>query len=301
MKRGYADTPEGQIYYMTEGEGEPLLLLHQAGSSRQFLKLMPLLAKDYHVIAPDILGLGNSDPLPPKHQMEDLARSFVHFMDALGIDKSHIFGYHTGNKIATEIAAQWPSRVDGLILGGQTHSLMTDHEELNAVLLAHPGITSLSEARQQASRDKANTGPVIRGSEPSPDESPLVQWAVDFSRIVNIWWDNIRQQELSPEVFSIRKDRVMDLLQGGANAEIHKGIFAYDLGARMRLIKAKTLILEVEVPAEEHLGRQGKTLLNLIPNSQLATLQHTSGGFPYDVKTEEFAKIMLEFLHGVRQ
>ena len=85
MKRGYADTQEGQIYYMTEGEGEPLILLHATGSSRQFKRLVPLLAKEYRVIAPDNLGEGNSDPIPPNVKIVDLARSYIHFMDALGI------------------------------------------------------------------------------------------------------------------------------------------------------------------------------------------------------------------------
>ena len=46
-------------------EGEPLLLLHQTGSSRQFGRLIPLLATRYRVFALDNLGAGNSDPLPP--------------------------------------------------------------------------------------------------------------------------------------------------------------------------------------------------------------------------------------------
>jgi hypothetical protein len=33
MKRGYVDTPEGQVHYRTEGSGEPVLLLHKAGIS----------------------------------------------------------------------------------------------------------------------------------------------------------------------------------------------------------------------------------------------------------------------------
>src|ERR1035437_6590458 len=136
MKRGYADTPEGQIHYMSAGVGEPLLLLHQTGSSRQYRKLMPMLAEHYRIYAPDNLGSGNSDPLPANVQIPDLARSMVHFMDFLGIDKAHIFGFHTGNKIATEMAAAWPDRVDRLMLCGKTHSIMAEHEALNAALKA---------------------------------------------------------------------------------------------------------------------------------------------------------------------
>ena len=134
MKRGYADTLEGQIHYTVDGTGEPLLLLHQTGSSRTFYKLIPLLSKEYRVFAPDNLGEGNSDRLPPNFEIRDMARSYIHFMDALDIEKTHIFGFHTGNKIGTELSAGWPSRVDGLILCGQTHSIQADHKDQVAVM-----------------------------------------------------------------------------------------------------------------------------------------------------------------------
>lgn len=46
MKRGYVDTPEGQVHYREEGTGEPLLLLHKAGlSSDEFTEMLPFLGK----------------------------------------------------------------------------------------------------------------------------------------------------------------------------------------------------------------------------------------------------------------
>ena len=162
MKRGYADTPQGQIHYTTAGEGEPLLLLHKTGSSRQYGRLMPLLAGRYRVFAPDNLGAGNSDPLPPNVTIPDMARSMIDFLDFFGLEKAHVFGFHTGNKIATEMAAAWPSRLDDLILCGHTHSIMADHEALNTAL-------------------KAVVASDLRKFEPEPDGSHLVkQWAADF-------------------------------------------------------------------------------------------------------------------------
>jgi pimeloyl-ACP methyl ester carboxylesterase len=282
MKRGYADTPEGQIHYMTAGEGEPLLLLHQTGSSRQYGKLMPLLAESYRTFAPDNLGSGNSDPLPPNVQITDLARSMVYFMDFLGIEKSHIFGFHTGNKIATEIAAASPSRVDRLILCGQTHSIMAEHEALNAAL-------------------KALVRPSIRKFEPEPDGSHLVkQWAADFGSVASMWWDttNFAREKLTPELFQRRKERIIDQLQIRDVAEIYRAIFAFDLGARMRQIKARTLIIEVATPQEEHLGRQGEKLVKLVPGSRLATVENTAGGIAVEARAEEFARLILDFLKG---
>lgn len=280
MRRGYADTPQGQIHYRTAGEGEPLLLLHQTGSSRIFGKLMPLLAQKYRTFAPDNLGSGNSDPLPPGVQISDLARSMVQFMDFLGIEKTHIFGFHTGNKIGTEMAAAWPSRVDRLVLCGQTHSIMAEHEALNAAL-------------------KAVVEPSLRKFTPEPDGSHLVkQWASDFARVAGIWWDsaNFGREKLTPELFQRRKERIMDLLQLRDISEVYRAIFAFDLGARMREIQAPALIIEVLTPQEEHLGRQGEKLVKLVSGSRLATVTHTAGGSAVEAKAEEIARLILDFL-----
>ena len=280
MKRGYADTPLGQIHYTTAGQGEPLLLLHQTGSSRHFWKLMPLLAEKYRTYSPDNLGSGNSDPLPPNVQIADLARSIIDFMDFLGIQKAHIFGFHTGNKIGTEMAVAWPSRVDRLILCGHTHSIMAEHEALNAAL-------------------RAVVASSLRKFEPEPDGSHLVkQWAADYASVTNLWWDPamFTLKNLTPELFQRRKERVLDYLQLRNVAEVYRAIFAFDLGARMREIKAKTLIIEVATPPEAHLGRQGEKLLKLIPGSRLATVEHDAGGLAVEAKAEELARLTLDFL-----
>ena len=280
MKRGYADTPEGQIHYTTAGDGKPLLLLHQTGSSRQYGKLLPLLAEKYRTFAPDNLGSGNSDPLPPGVEIADLARSMVHFMDALGIERAHLFGFHTGNKIVTEMAAAWPSRVDRLILCGQTHSIMAEHEALNTAL-------------------RAVVGPSLRTFEPEPDGSHLMkQWAADFGVLANLWWgtSDVARETLTPELLRRRRDRVVDHLQIRDIAEVYRAIFAFDLGARMRQIKARTLIIEVATPHEDHLGRQGEKLVKLVPDSRLATVEHTAGGMAVEAEARELARLILGFL-----
>jgi pimeloyl-ACP methyl ester carboxylesterase len=284
MKRGYADTPEGQIHYMTAGDGRPLLLLHQTGSGRQFSKLMPLLAEKYKTFAPDNLGSGNSDPLPPNVEIADLARATVHFMDSLGIERAHVFGFHTGNKIATEMAAAWPSRVDRLILCGHTHSIMAEHEALNSAL-------------------RAVVGPSLRTFEPAPDGSHLVkQWAAEFGLLSGLWWDTsaFAREPLTPELFQRRRERVIDHLELRDVAAVYRAIFAFDLGARMRQIEAGTLIIEVATPQEEHLGRQGEKLVKLVRGSRLATIEHTRGGLAVEALAEPLARLILDFLQEPR-
>lgn len=281
MKRGYADTPEGQVHYTTDGQGDPLILLHQTGSSRQYWRLMPLLAKHYKVYAPDTLGSGNSDPLPPNVEIPDLARNVVHFMDALGIPKAHIFGHHTGNKIGTELGAGWPQRVNRLILCGQTHSIQAEHKDQVSVM-------------------GGRVMPRLQKYEDAADGSHLVkQWAAEFSRLTAAWWDtaSFAQQKLTPELFEHRKEFIVGHLLARGEAEKYRAILSMDLGGRMREIKVKTLIIEVRVPEEAHLSPQGAKLIKLIPDSRLVTIEHTTGGIVVEAPAADaIARIILDFL-----
>ena len=117
MKRAFIDTPEGQIYYQTEGSGEPVLLLHKASlSSEEFSELLPLLGKNYRAIAMDVLGCGNSDQPKFVPRVEDYARNTIHFLDALKIEKINIAGRLFGASVAIEMAVTHPERVNKLIL-----------------------------------------------------------------------------------------------------------------------------------------------------------------------------------------
>lgn len=137
MPRGYVDTSMGQIHYVKAGEGKTLVLLSASGrSSRMFAQVMPLLAPQFAVYALDTPGFGNSDPLPPGTTIEQLADCFLQVLDRLGIERTHLYGLHSGNKIATCMAVRSPGRIDHLVLAGQSHSLIPDRERRNAAILA---------------------------------------------------------------------------------------------------------------------------------------------------------------------
>jgi pimeloyl-ACP methyl ester carboxylesterase len=119
MLRGFVDTSLGQIHYREMGTGAPLILLHQtAESGRMYTEVMPLFAKQFHVLAPDTLGYGDSDRPAAPLSMAEYGRSIVEFMDALGIEKANIVGIHTGAAMGVEIASAYPDRVSKLVLCG---------------------------------------------------------------------------------------------------------------------------------------------------------------------------------------
>lgn len=117
VKRAYTEILEGQIHYRFQGIGETVLLLHMAGSSSdEFSRMIPLLSKSYKILAPDLLGFGESDMPPRAYEIPDYARSVLSFMDALHVEKAHVLGHHAAALIAVEMAVTFPNRVQSLML-----------------------------------------------------------------------------------------------------------------------------------------------------------------------------------------
>ncbi len=109
-----------QVHYRRAGSGPPVILLHQSpNSSQEYIPLIEDLAKDYTVIAPDTPGNGLSDPLPLESPvMTDYAENVRDLMDALGIDKCPVYGFHTGAVCALETAWRHPEKLTIGIVNG---------------------------------------------------------------------------------------------------------------------------------------------------------------------------------------
>jgi pimeloyl-ACP methyl ester carboxylesterase len=74
LRRGFVDTPFGQMHYRELGTGPAVILLHQAlRSSLEFRRVLPVLADDYRVIAFDLIGFGDSAGAPRQLSIEDHA------------------------------------------------------------------------------------------------------------------------------------------------------------------------------------------------------------------------------------
>jgi pimeloyl-ACP methyl ester carboxylesterase len=139
MKKAYVDVPEGQIHYRSEGEGEPLLLFHQAPmSSVEWEEVMPLLSPHFRVIAPDMLGHGNSDDPPREFEMADFTRTTLQFMDALGIQRASVGGNHSGAALAMSLAVHHPERVSRLAMSCEMLVTPRQIEDFLAAMKGRP-------------------------------------------------------------------------------------------------------------------------------------------------------------------
>ena len=110
---------EGQISYLTEGHGPPLLLLHSLGvSSESWSRVVEPLAQSWSVYALDMMGHGDSDKPPRNFLIEDYARNVIHFSDRLGLGQILLCGNSVGALIAMEVAVTYPEKVKALVLVG---------------------------------------------------------------------------------------------------------------------------------------------------------------------------------------
>jgi pimeloyl-ACP methyl ester carboxylesterase len=106
-----------RISYYSAGEGPVLLLVHGIASNADtWLPSMPLLARQYTVIAPDLPGHGNSDKPPGDYSLGALASTLRDLLIVLGHDRATIVGHSLGGGVAMQFSYQFPDRAERLVL-----------------------------------------------------------------------------------------------------------------------------------------------------------------------------------------
>jgi len=99
------------------GDGPPLLLIHGIGdSSRTWAEVMPLLAHNHLVIAPDLLGHGESDKPRADYSIAAYANGMRDLLSSLDVDNVTLVGHSLGGGVAMQFAYQFPERTDRLVL-----------------------------------------------------------------------------------------------------------------------------------------------------------------------------------------
>jgi pimeloyl-ACP methyl ester carboxylesterase len=109
------------IFYREAGSPSlpTVVLLHGAASSSfMFRDLIPRLAPDFHVIAPDYPGYGYSDAPPPeryRYTFDHLAQNIDALLAKLGAQRYILYMHDYGGPVGMRIATTHPERVAGLI------------------------------------------------------------------------------------------------------------------------------------------------------------------------------------------
>ncbi len=119
MEKLFKQISNGEkIAYLDLGKGkETLVLIHGNMSSGVHYKpIIERFQDDYHIIAPDLRGFGDSSYINRFDDLEDLAADVIELLDILGIHDYIVAGWSTGGAVAMSMALKRPKEVKKMIL-----------------------------------------------------------------------------------------------------------------------------------------------------------------------------------------
>lgn len=116
-----------RVVYRIAGEGPPVVLVHGMLNSSNHWKSVALdLAREHTVIAPDLIGHGDSAAPRGDYSLGAHAASIRDLLTALGVERATIVGHSLGGGVAMQFFYQFPARVERLVLissGGLGHEV----------------------------------------------------------------------------------------------------------------------------------------------------------------------------------
>ena len=113
VEHRFAQVGDARIHYAEAGSGPPLVLLH--GWPQHWWSwrhVIPALAEDYRVIAPDIRAMGWSEPGRRGFGWDDLSDDLVALLDVLGLDRVRLVGQDWGLLAGYRTAVRRPERLE---------------------------------------------------------------------------------------------------------------------------------------------------------------------------------------------
>ncbi|RYD85311.1 MAG: alpha/beta hydrolase [Sphingomonadales bacterium] len=271
FSQGWLDAGGIRTRYLHAGEkGKPvLLLLHGVGGHAEaYSRNLRAHAADFDVWAIDMIGHGWSDK--PLHNLE-VAHYVTHvldFLDAIGADKAHISGESLGGWVASRIAADYPERVERLVLntagGSQADpNVMARLKALSLQAATDPSWEFIQARVQWLMADKSKANDDLIATRQAIYAQPGMAEAMVF---------NMALQEMD-----IRQRNLMQPADYGR-------------------IQAPTLVLWTSDDPTADVS-EGRRIASMIPGA-LFTVMKGCGHWPQFEDAETFNRIHTNFLLG---
>ncbi len=228
--RNFVEVDGVQIHYRSAGAhhrnaaARPLMVYHPSPTSSKVLEpLIAQLGEHRHVIAPDMPGNGDSEPLPnlDAPSIFDLAAHAAKTLDALALASCDLYGSHTGASIAMEVAIARPDRVGRLIIDGM--GLYTSDEQ-KAILESYA----------------PQINPDLNGSQ--------LNWAWHFCRDQYLFWpwfarDREHARAVGLPSADFMHDKVVEVLKAiRTYHRSYRAAFHHPKRERLPLVRVPTLV-----------------------------------------------------------
>ncbi len=254
------------IAYQITGAGEPLVMIMGiTGSKWHWLGFDRRLGREFLAVSFDNRGVGETTAPEALYTIPQMADDTIGLLDAIGIDRAHVFGVSMGGMIAQEIALSRPERVKTLILGctnfGGTAQILPAGEVYERAFII------AGKSAEQATRD-------------------------------------ILSVNLTPAFMKKRPDGVEELVRYGMEHRMKKHALAgqlaavtmHDTASRLPAITAPTLVLAGD--ADELIPPQNSVEISgLIPQARITFFPGVGHMFWIEAQ-EEAAFQITRFIQG---
>ena len=138
MEEKFLQIDENDIRYLESGSSQKtLVLVHGLGASAErWDKVIPLFAKHFRVIIPDLIGFGYSDKPLADYTLDFFSSFLEKFFAAAHIQNPILIGSSLGGQIAAEYTAEHPQNIEKLILVSPSGVMKKSTPALDAYIMA---------------------------------------------------------------------------------------------------------------------------------------------------------------------
>jgi pimeloyl-ACP methyl ester carboxylesterase len=118
----FIETNQVKLHYVTQGQGELVILLHGFFEFwYSWRHQIPVLARRFKVVVPDLRGYNDSDKPLMGHDLATLTADIAGLIRGLGYDRAHIVGHGWGGTLAWSLAQTCPNLLQHLVILSGVH------------------------------------------------------------------------------------------------------------------------------------------------------------------------------------
>ena len=123
-----------QMHYLSEGTGKPIVFLHGAPvSSYVWRNIIPKVARKALCIAPDFIGMGESDKPAIEYTIQDHIKYFEGFAKALELKEITLVMLGLGSVVGMAYAQKYPEKISGLVFTDAYLRLEKNRQDISLI------------------------------------------------------------------------------------------------------------------------------------------------------------------------
>ena len=138
MEEKFLQIDENKIRYLESGNSQKtLVLIHGLGASAErWDKVIPIFAKNYRVLVPDLIGFGYSDKPLVDYTPEYFSDFLSKFFSLTNTERASVIGSSLGGQVSAEFTLSNPEKVKKLILTSPAGVMEHSTPALDAYIMA---------------------------------------------------------------------------------------------------------------------------------------------------------------------